>query len=162
MSQENYINLSSEGTIQRVTLLVGSTNFFLHINTLPRLTRSRRDNQSMRERWFRQSQHARALFTWAKGSAGLFFSYKRSLKFNDSARRVTLQPRTGFLNINGTSRSSWGLPENQDKKAGGGWRWGQIQCFSGAHIDLRPVQTWHIYFTCAESDTNECEQYFPH
>ena len=71
MSQENYINLSSEGTIQRVTLLVGSTNFFLHINTLPRpvwATRSRWDNQSMRERWFRQSQHARALFTWAKGS----------------------------------------------------------------------------------------------
>ena len=71
MSQENYINLSSEGTIQRVTLLVGSTNFFLHINTLPRqawASRSRRDNHSMRERWFRQSQHARALFTWAKGS----------------------------------------------------------------------------------------------
>ena len=71
MSQENYINLSSEGTIQRVTLLVDSTNFFLHINTFPRqawATRSRRDNQSMRERWFRQSQHARALFTWAKES----------------------------------------------------------------------------------------------
>ena len=65
------INLSREGTIQRATLLVGSTNFFLHINTLPLsawATRSRRDNQSMRERWFRQSQHARALFTWAKGS----------------------------------------------------------------------------------------------
>ena len=103
MSQENYINLSSEGTIQRVTLLVGSTNFFLHINTLPRpawATRSRRDNQSMRERWFRQSQ--RALFTWGKGSdfsshinarlssmtrlegwpfnPGQVFSYKRDFK----------------------------------------------------------------------------------
>ena len=63
-------NLSSEGTIQRVNLLVGSTNLFPRINTLPRpawATRSRRDNLSMRERWCRQSQHARALFTWAKG-----------------------------------------------------------------------------------------------
>lgn len=61
-------NLSSEGTIQRVNLLVGSTNLFPRINTLPRpawATRSRRDNLSMR--WCRQSQHARALFTWAKG-----------------------------------------------------------------------------------------------
>ena len=66
--------LTSEGTIKRVTLplLVGSTNFFLHINTLPCPSLGNsvkaRDNQSMRKRYFRQSQYAPALFTWAKGS----------------------------------------------------------------------------------------------
>ena len=48
MSQENYINLSSEGTIQRVTLLVGSTNFFLHINPLPRQAWATRQGETIR------------------------------------------------------------------------------------------------------------------
>ena len=112
--------LTSEGTIQRVTLLVGSTNFFLHINTLPCpawATRSRHETSRacVSAVLDNHSMHQRSLL----GQKGqLFFFYKRSLKFNDSAWRVTLLPWTGFLNINGTSRSPSGLPENQRKKAG--------------------------------------------
>ena len=70
----------------RFTLLAGLT--LLQINTMPRpagSTRSRHDNQSMREQpCFKQPEHARALLSQAKvhwkEKGSTFFSYKRLLK----------------------------------------------------------------------------------
>ena len=62
----------------RVTLLAGPT--FLHMNTLARpagSTWSKRDNQSIRDRCFRQSEDARTLLARAKGST--LFSYHCTL-----------------------------------------------------------------------------------
>ena len=67
----------------RVTFLAGPAS--LHINFLAqptRSTRSRRDNQSMRERF------------WQGNGVNLFFSYKRSLWEWPS-------PETSFLHLNG-------------------------------------------------------------
>ena len=70
----------------RFTLLAGLT--LLQINTMPRpagSTRSRHDNQSMREQsCFKHPEHARALLAQAKvhwkEKGSTFFSYKRLLK----------------------------------------------------------------------------------
>ena len=51
-------------------------------------TLSRRDNQSMREHCFRQSEHVHTLLAWAKESS-FFFSYIKALTKVDSA--VTLR-----------------------------------------------------------------------
>ena len=84
------------GLARRVTRIDGP--IFLPLNTLTRsagLSGSRRDKQSMRERWFTQSEHARGLLARATGKGVNVFLILTLAKV-DSALRVTLLPGVGF------------------------------------------------------------------